>query len=314
MSKALIALSQFIFFLWPVFALIVLVYSFEGHWTLKALVQRIKRNLLITMLALLPFWVAALFAARSTPPLLIPEPANTMVFLGLTALLVLIAMLPRIIDRAAARFVLRRASDLEALKQMDPKHFEELVAEIYRAQGHRVKHAGKSGDHGVDVEVRTRSGALWVVQCKRYRTTVGEGIVRELYGTMISEKAQLGVLVTTAEMTLPAKQWAKGKPIDLIDGSRLLDMISEARQRRQNSPFDRLAALLDRLFVRRPSVLGRRWQPVTGYGEAITSSAPDCPIHGAQMNPRPQRSGDRPGRALYRCPNYPECRVTLEGR
>jgi len=313
MSKLLIALSQFIFILWPVFALIVLVYSFEGNWTFKALFKRIRRNLLITMLVLLPFWVATLFAARPTPPLLIPEPANTMVFLGLTALLVLTALLPRITDRAAAWFDLRRARDLESLKQMDPKHFEELVAEIFRAQGHRVKLVGKSGDHGVDVEVKTRSGERWVVQCKRYRATVGEGIVRDLYGTMISEKAQRGVLVTTAGITLPAKQWAKDKPIDLIDGSRLLDMIAEARQRRRNSPFNRLAALFNRLFVRQPVVLGRQWQPVTGYDDAMPHSAPECPIHGAQMNPRPQRPGDRPGRVLYRCPNYPDCRVTLEG-
>jgi restriction system protein len=66
-----------------------------------------------------------------------------------------------------------------------------------------------------------------VVQCKRYQNTVGEEIVRELYGTLIHERAARAFLVTTADISESAQQWAQGKPITLIDG-RTLVQITEA--------------------------------------------------------------------------------------
>src|SRR5690606_38671209 len=111
--------------------------------------------------------------------------------------------------------------------------------------GYKVQHIGHSGDHGVDVELRTKNGEYWVVQCKRYRGSVGESVVRELYGTMVAENADRAVLVTTAKITPPARAWARGKPIDLIDGAALLFLIDRARRMMKNSWFDRLALSLE---------------------------------------------------------------------
>ena len=43
------------------------------------------------------------------------------------------------------------------------------------------------------------------------------------------------------------------------------------------------------------------------------AGAPICPNCHIEMVARPPHPGDRPGRALYRCRNYPSCRIVLEG-
>jgi len=55
-----------------------------------------------------------------------------------------------------------------------------------------------SADHGVDL-LATRAGEKVVVQCKRYRDrSVGEPVVRDLYGAMQHENADRGYYLVTA--------------------------------------------------------------------------------------------------------------------
>ena len=77
---------------------------------------------------------------------------------------------------------------------------------------------------GVDILVTDAAGRLAVVQCKRYRGTVGESTVRDLYGTMIHHDASMAFLVSTGAISASARRWAAGKPIGLIDGERLVDL------------------------------------------------------------------------------------------
>jgi restriction system protein len=51
--------------------------------------------------------------------------------------------------------------------------------------------------------------------------------VRDLYGTMISEGATKGILVTTSHYGRDSLEFAKDKPITLIDGARLVYMLQE---------------------------------------------------------------------------------------
>ncbi len=113
---------------------------------------------------------------------------------------------------------------------VSPARFEEMVAEVYRLRGAKAWRTGATGDHGVDVVVQTPKGEKWVVQCKRYRGWVGEEKVRELYGTLQHEKAHKGVLVTTGTFSNAARQWAKGKPISLVDGEQFLRSWREAKK------------------------------------------------------------------------------------
>lgn len=112
--------------------------------------------------------------------------------------------------------------DVDDLYALDPFEFENYVGTIFKKRGYRVKMRGKSGDLGVDIELRKANGKKAVVQCKRYKSTIGPDVVRELYGTMIHERAAHAFLVTTADISNSAYDWAVGKPMTLIDGTRLV--------------------------------------------------------------------------------------------
>jgi restriction system protein len=115
------------------------------------------------------------------------------------------------------------------LMDMDPIDFENLVAELFQGMGFEVMTTERTGDGGVDVRAMDpdpiRGGKL-VIQVKRYRHTIPPALVRELYGTMLHEGATKGILVTTAEFGPGARQFAEGKPLALIGGRQLADLLS----------------------------------------------------------------------------------------
>lgn len=116
---------------------------------------------------------------------------------------------------------------LDELYEMDPILFEKYVAQLFQRRGYRVKHRGRAGDMGVDLELTNGNGRRAIVQCKRYRNTVGPKVIRELYGTLIHEKVAHGFLVTTGNISKAAREWAKGKPLTLIDGKMLVQVVSK---------------------------------------------------------------------------------------
>lgn len=111
---------------------------------------------------------------------------------------------------------------VERLYMLSPGEFEQFVGRVFKKRGYKIKVRGKSGDMGVDIEVRGQNGKKAVVQCKRYKHTVGPDTIRELYGTLIHERAAHAFLVTTAEISAAAQEWALGKPMTLIDGRTLV--------------------------------------------------------------------------------------------
>ncbi len=118
-------------------------------------------------------------------------------------------------------------SDLLAL---DPIDFEDLVAALFKAMGMEVMTTERSGDGGVDVRAMDpdpiRGGKL-VIQVKRYHSTIPPAPVRDLYGTMLHEGATKGILVSTAEFGPRAQEVAAGKPLTLIGGTQLVDLLAQ---------------------------------------------------------------------------------------
>ncbi len=109
-----------------------------------------------------------------------------------------------------------------AMYQLDPSAFEEYVAQrIFARQGYRVLNTPDTKDGGIDILITDDYGQQAIVQCKRYKGTVGSATVRELYGTMIHAGAARAYIATTAEISSDARRWAEGKPIILLDGARL---------------------------------------------------------------------------------------------
>jgi restriction system protein len=71
------------------------------------------------------------------------------------------------------------------------------------------------------------AGSVTVAEVKRYGKVVSPDAVRALYGTMLHEKAQAAMMLTTSWFTASSKQFVEGKPIKLVEGSELLDMMRE---------------------------------------------------------------------------------------
>lgn len=119
------------------------------------------------------------------------------------------------------------------LASMPWEDFEHLIREVFEQEfsttGGEVKVTQASRDGGVDAVAfdpdPIRGGKI-VIQAKRYTNTVGVGAVRDLYGTVMAEGANKGVLVTTADYGPDSYAFANGKPLVLLNGSNLLHMLA----------------------------------------------------------------------------------------
>ncbi|MFI6084903.1 restriction endonuclease [Streptomyces sp. NPDC051217] len=139
------------------------------------------------------------------------------------------AVRPGRLPGEAGRNVVTHGGDEEPdLYEMDPLEFEELVAELFRAMGMQAVTTKRSGDGGVDVDALDpepiRGGKI-IVQVKRYRNTVPPSAVRDLYGTVQDAGANKGVLITTSTFGPGSHAFAVAKPLTLIAGSELVDLL-----------------------------------------------------------------------------------------
>ncbi|MFI1173755.1 restriction endonuclease [Streptomyces melanogenes] len=134
---------------------------------------------------------------------------------------------------------------------MDPIEFESLVAELFRARGMGAVTTQRSNDGGVDVEAVDPdpiSGGRIIVQVKRYRNTVPPTAVRDLYGTVQGAGANKGVLVTTSGFGPGSYAFAQGKPLTLVSGAELVELLHACGLRGrlgERQPRDHTATLVD---------------------------------------------------------------------
>ncbi len=113
---------------------------------------------------------------------------------------------------------------------LTPSEFEQLVSNLFTKMGFETKLTRSSRDGGVDAvafDTRPIVGGKLVIQAKRYKHTVGVSSVRDLYGTMQHEGANKGILVATSGYGPDAFDFVRDKPIELIDGSRLLYLLDQ---------------------------------------------------------------------------------------
>ncbi|GHF61045.1 hypothetical protein GCM10018790_43920 [Kitasatospora xanthocidica] len=115
------------------------------------------------------------------------------------------------------------------LFEMDPLDFEDLIAELFRLRGFRVMTTARSGDVGVDVvaeDLDPVTGGKIVIQAKRYRKTVPPTAVRDLESTVRHHGAIKGILVTTAGFGRGSYSYIEGKPLTLVSGPELVELLA----------------------------------------------------------------------------------------
>jgi restriction system protein len=138
-------------------------------------------------------------------------------------------------DMVDPRFV----AESDALSQLDQRpnlmdlsflEFEALIQNLFTKMGLEARQTRPSRDGGVDCVAwnpRPIFGGKVVIQAKRYKNTVGVSAVRDLFGTLQNEGASKGIFVTTSGYGQASSDFARNKPIELIDGSNLLYLIAE---------------------------------------------------------------------------------------
>lgn len=218
--EAVFALLGFIFNFWPILVFAPLQ---KKRVTFKAIIYGWL------------FWAAIrlflMFDPNPIHSIFIPDPLNTILFFATGLTLIALWSLWRFYKSGQMRKKALGMS-VEDLLDLPPSEFEEMTAELYRAFGHQAHVTGASGDHGVDVVVKSKKdGKKMIVQCKRWRKPVGESVIRDFYGTMHHEKAAQGTLIATAGFSKPAIEWAKGKPIYLYDGEKFISMWQQTQKK-----------------------------------------------------------------------------------
>jgi restriction system protein len=172
---------------------------------------------------------------------------------------------------------------LSWLRGMRPSEFEQYVADLFTRMGFAARAVGGSRDRGVDVEA-TKDGVTHFIQCKKFITSqVGVRDVRDFYGAIADRLARgKGYFITTNKFTLEAERYAEDKPIELIDGMRLLKYIRD---------------------VMPGTATTGTAGPSAQAGVATERTCPRC---GGMLVERAGKYGPFLG-----CSNYPRCRQTL---
>lgn len=259
-----------------------------------------KNDSLLDILSLLPWWVSVALSGTSylilkyfIPSIEFQQKGPTDMtyafYKGLAnaapmlapiiALLLIIPAPISAINSWRKRKLLDKQECIDTIRNLTWKEFEELVGEAYRRQGYAVyENSGAGPDGGIDLILKMDSDVI-LVQCKHWKTVkVGVDKVRELYGVHVSKNANKSILMTSGIITQEAKNFAENKPIDLVEGSQLWELIKNV-------------------------------QPNSKATSSTLTSFVACPECGSEMVLKTARKGQYIGQKFWGCSAFPNCRA-----
>jgi restriction system protein len=115
-----------------------------------------------------------------------------------------------------------------------------------------------------------------------------------MYGVMVAENADSVIIVASGTYTQDAVDFARGKPIELVNGKALAQLIMAVKGEQAAAP---IAAPAPAARSAPQQVLSVRTQAV-----------PACPKCGSTMILRTAKKGANVGGQFWGCSKYPECR------
>lgn len=252
-----------------------------------------KKEGLLELLVVLPWWVSVTvsFTVYIGMNYIAPSIVTENIFLqailkalpNLSPIIPLVLLIPAPISAFNAwrkRKLLNTQNSIQSIRNLSWREFEELVGEAFRRQGFTViENTNAGADGGIDIRLR-KDGLLHVVQCKNWKSSkVGVQIVREMYGVMVSENASSVFIIISGDFTQEAINFAKNKPINLINGIRLESMIT--------------------------SVQANSNHPATHTLKPISNTCPRC---GGKLVLRTAKKGSNSGNQFLGCSSFPKCR------
>ncbi len=170
--------------------------------------------------------------------------------------------------------------------------FELVAGEVFRRQGFVVEiGSGLGSDGGKDLVLR-RNGETIFVQCKCFAAAnkVSVMAVREFYGLIVADGARRGIFMTTGMFSRDAREFAEGKPIELLARREVEQMIANVRRSGEN--------LYD----------VKSWVDEFVAGARVCD--PTCPRCRTPMKLRRGATGS----VFWGCSSFPRCRGKREAR
>lgn len=176
------------------------------------------------------------------------------------------------------------------LDKLTGAEFERLLTLYFRDNGYTVKEVGVGGkDGGVDLVITDKRGEKTAVQAKCYadHNKVQVMTVRELVGAKRNHDCILSLIVTTSDLTGPARKEADQFKVDYWHGG-LVD--SKLRSWGKWVPSNKKMKM----------ATTKKEQPIS---KAVSNVKCSC---GAAMVKRKNKAGSE----FWGCSNFPNCRKT----
>jgi len=209
---------------------------------------------------------------------------------------------------------------LDEIRNLSWKEFEYFIGEYYRQKDYSVVQGEDGPDGGIDL-IAKKNGEKIIIQCKHWKAyKVDVKIARELYGVMVDESASKAVLVTSGGFTVPALEFTEDKPIEMIDGERLMGLISKVKKKKVKPEIKKRVKVETKIV---PSNTGKKkyderdYMPAEmkeefkdGFSEEFEDITPKCPYCEKPMILRLGKKGAYKGQKFWGCKNYPKCTHT----
>lgn len=114
----------------------------------------------------------------------------------------------------------------EKIDGLDGEEFEDLLAIYFKGVGLSVTKTKKSHDYGADLIVKYKKESI-AIQCKLYyKHSVGNSAVQEISTAREFYGADRAMVVTNSKFTRPSEILAGTIGVQLIDGEKLMKMLS----------------------------------------------------------------------------------------
>jgi restriction system protein len=125
-----------------------------------------------------------------------------------------------------------RVKELYEVDEMDGLDFEHYLVPLFEKLGYKAEVTKGSGDFGADL-ILLKKGKKFVVQAKRYSSSIGVSAVQQVVGAVGYYKAHGAMVVTNNYFTPAAEDLAKHNRVQLIDRDELSHMISRYMKQRR---------------------------------------------------------------------------------
>ena len=120
-------------------------------------------------------------------------------------------------------------NELQAIQELSWHDLKTQVSEAFRSRGYIIMESSAfTADPSIDLVMR-KSANLYLVQCRYWlNRKLGIREVKNLYSLMHDKHASSVFLLTTGIFSNEARHYAAGRPINLVDGIELVELLAKS--------------------------------------------------------------------------------------